>query len=113
MLNVQKPTSYKIGLGFVKSVSTSVVHPTKFVYASSIPTPEVKMLKEEILATRKIMVDLSKSKPKKSNHPRSKKQYKPQWFGHFCGGAGHTRPNCFKLQVSNQATKQKVFVPKA
>ena len=32
---------------------------------------------------------------------------------HFCGGAGHTRPNCFKLQASKQATKQKVFVPKA
>ena len=26
---------------------------------------------------------------------------------------GHTHPNCFKLQTSKQATKQKVFVPKA
>ena len=32
---------------------------------------------------------------------------------HFCGGARHTRPNCFKLHASKQATKQKVYVPKA
>jgi len=32
---------------------------------------------------------------------------------HFCGGAGHNRPNCFKLQASKQATKQKVLVSKA
>ena len=32
---------------------------------------------------------------------------------HFCGGAGHTRPNCFKLQASKQTTKHKVPVPKA
>ena len=91
MLNVQKPTSDNTGLGFVKSVSISVIHPTKFVPASSIPTPKIKMPKEEILATRKIMVDLSESKPKKHNHLRSKKQQKPQWFCHFYGGVGHTR----------------------
>ena len=65
MLNVQKPTSDNTGLGFVKSVSISVIHPTKFVLASSIPTPKIKMPKEEILATRKIRVDLSDSKPKR------------------------------------------------
>ena len=35
------------------------------------------------------------------------------WFCHFCGGAGHTRPNCFKLQASKQTSKQKVYVRKA
>ena len=113
MLNVQKSFSDKTGLGFVKSVSTSVVHPPKFVPATSISTPKVKVPKEETLTTRRIRVDLSESKPKKPNHPGSKKQHKPQWYCHFCGGAGHTRPNCFKLQASKQATKQKVFVPKA
>ena len=77
MLNVQKKNSNKKGLGFVESVSTFVVYPTKFVPTSSIPTLEVKMPKEEILATGKIRVDLSESKPKKPNHPRSKKQHKP------------------------------------
>ena len=68
MLNVQKSFSDKIGLGFVESVSTSVVHPLKFVLATSISPPKVKVPKEEILASRKIMVDLSESKPKKPNH---------------------------------------------
>ena len=54
MLNVQKYTSDKTGLGFAESVSASVVHPSKFVPAISISTLEVKMPKEEILATRKI-----------------------------------------------------------
>ena len=68
---------------------------------------------EETLATRRIKVDLSESKPKKPNRLGSKKQHKPQWFCHFCGRAGHTHLNCFKLQASKQATKQKVPVPKA
>ena len=73
MLNVQKSFSDKIELGFVESVSTSVVHPPKFVPATSISTPKVKVPKEEILATRRLRVDLSESKPKKPNHLGSKK----------------------------------------
>ena len=69
MLNVQKSFYDKTRLGFVKSVSTSVVHPPKFVPATSISTPEVKLPKEEILATRRIRIDLSESKPKNLNHP--------------------------------------------
>ena len=64
MLNVQKSSSHKTGLGFFESVSTSVVHPSKFVLATSISTPEVTVPKGEIIATRKIRVDLSDSKPK-------------------------------------------------
>ena len=77
MLNVQKSSSDKTGLGFVKSVFAFVIHPPKFVPATSISTPKVKVPEEEILATRKIRVDLSESKPKRPNHPRSKKQHKP------------------------------------
>ena len=73
VLNVQKSFSDKTGLGSVESVSTSVVHPPKFVPATSISTPEVKLPKEEILATRRIRVDLSESKPKNLNHLGSKK----------------------------------------
>ena len=76
-----------------------------------VPKPEVRVKKEEILSARKIRVDLSDTKPKQSAHPVAKKQHKPQWFCHFCGGAGHARPNC--LHASKQATKQKVYVPKA
>ena len=71
-----------------------------FLPTTSNSLPEVKVSKEEVLASRRTRVDLSESKPKNSNHPRSKKQPKPQWFCYFCGGAGHTSPNCFKLQAS-------------
>ena len=78
MLNVQNSSFDKTGLGFVESYSAFVVCPPKFVPATSIFTPKVKLPKEEILATRKIRVDLSESKPKKSpNHLESKKQHKP------------------------------------
>ena len=63
MLNIQKSFSDRTRLGFVESVFTSVVHPPKFVPATSISTLEVKVPKEETLATRRIRVDLSKSKP--------------------------------------------------
>ena len=89
MLNVWKSTSDKIGLGIVESVSTSVITPTKFVPVVSIPKLEVMIPKEEVLAIRISVVF------------------------HFCGGARHTRPNCFMLQATKQATKQKVSVPKA
>ena len=48
----------------------------------SVPKPEVRVKKEEILATRKIRVDLSDTKPKQP-HPVAKKQHKPQWFAIF------------------------------
>ena len=111
MLNVQK--SNKIGLGFVESGSTSVVHPPKFVFATSTSAvhpslSKVKVPKEEALASRRTRVDLSEYKPKNPNQFGSKKQHKPQWFCHFYGEARHTWPNCFKLQAS----KQKVSVSK-
>ena len=73
---------------------------------------KVKVQNEEVLASRRIRVDLSKSKHKIPNQFGSKKHQKPQWFCHFCVGAGHTRPNCFNLQASKQASKQKVPVSK-
>ena len=105
MLNVQKYVSNKTGLGFVKSRPSSITNPPKFVPAisSSVIHPsvsKVKVHKEEVLASRRTKVDLSESKPKNPNQSGSKKHDKPQWFCHFCGESGHTRPNCFKLQAS-------------
>ena len=104
MLNVQNFVSDKIGLGFVEIGSSSVVNAHKFVLASSTSfvhpfVSEVKVRKEEVPASRRIRVDLSESKAKNPNQAGSKKNHKPQWFCHFCGGVGHTRPNCFKLQA--------------
>ena len=118
MLNVQKSISNKTSLGFVKSGSSSIVHPPKFVLATSSSNvhpsvSKVKVHKEEVLASGRTRVDLSESKPKNPNQFGSKKHHKSQWFCNFCGGAGHTRANCFKLQVSKQRSKQKVPVSKA
>ena len=82
MLNVQKSVSDKTSLGFVDIGSSSVVNTPKFVPASSTS-----------------VVHPSVSKPKNFNQSESKKNHKPQWFCHFYGGAGHTRPNCFRLQA--------------
>ena len=117
MLNVQKSISDKIGLGFVEIGSSSVVNSPKFVPTSSTSVvhpyvSEVKVHKEEVPTSRRTRVDLSESKPKNPNQYGSKKNHKPQWFCHFCGGVEHTRPNCFKSQASKQASKQKVYVSK-
>ena len=118
MLNIQKSVFDKTSLGFVEIGSSSVVNPPKFVLASSTSVvhpslSKVKGDKEEVPASRRTKVDLNESKPKNLNQSRSKKNHKPQWFCQFCGGAGHTRPNCFKLQALKQASKQKAPVSKA
>ena len=102
MLNVQKSVYDKTGLGFFESGSTSIVHPPKFVLTTSTSAihpslSKVEVPKEEVLASRRTRVDLSESKLKNPNQSGSKKKHKPQWFYHFCGGARHTWPNCFKL----------------
>ena len=97
MLNVQKSAFDKTMLGLVESGLSFVVTPTKFVFVVSMPKPNVKVPKEEVLATRRIRVDLSETKPRKPTHPIGKKKNKPLWICHFCGEARHIRPNCFKL----------------
>ena len=118
MLNVQKSISDKTGLGFVEIGCSFTIHPPKFVLVTSSSdvhpsVSKVKVHKEEVLASGRTRVDLSESKPKNPNQFGSKKHHKSQWFCNFCGGAGHTRENCFKLQVSKQRSKQKVPVSKA
>ena len=117
-LHVQKFVSNKTGLGFVESGTTPMVNPPKFVLAtsSSVVHPtlfEFKVHKKVVLSSRRTRVDMSESKPKNLNQSRSKIDYKPQQFCHFCGGVGCTRQNLFKLQALKQASKQKVHVPKA
>ena len=73
----------------------------------SVPKPEVRVKKEEILATRKIRVDLSDTKPKQPVHPIAKKQHKPQWFAIFVveqGILALTASSC--MQASKQLNKK-------
>ena len=96
----------------------SETHSTNFV-SSSVPSKseirvDLKESKPKITpALRKIRVDLKESKPKNPNPPKDKKHDRPLWVCLFCGKAGQTRPNCFKLQVAKWANKPKVPVPPA
>ena len=82
MVHVQKSVSDKAGLGFVENGSATIVNPPKFVLAtpSSVfhqTLFDIKVHKEVSPASRRTRVDLSKSKSKKSNQSRSKKNHKP------------------------------------
>ena len=113
MLTIQKSPLDKSSLGFVDSISVSETHSTNFFSSSKPFKIEVVKPKEDVLAPRKIRVDLTKSKPKSPNLPKDKKHDRLLWVCHFCGKAGHTHPNCFKLQAAKQADTQKVPVPQA
>ena len=67
----------------------------------------------EVSPSRKIKVDLKKSKFKESTLSKNKMHGKPTWVCHFCGKSGHIRQNCYKLQVAKRANKPKVPVPQA
>ena len=116
MLGVQKSHSNKSGIGFVESISVSTPYSTHFVPSSSsepsmseVVSETVKPLISEVVKpievspSRKIRVDLKKSKPKVSTLSKDKMHGKPAWVCHFCGKSGHIRPNCYKLQAAKRA----------
>ena len=125
MLSVQKSHIDKSGLSFVESISVSAPHSTNFVPSSSSEPFVNKVVSEtvkpsvsevvkpiEVSPSRKIRVDLEKSKPKESTLSKDKMHGKTAWVCHFCGKSGHIRPNCYKLQGA-KANKPKVSVPQA
>ena len=90
MLSVQKSPSDKSGLGFVERISVSAPHSTNFV-PSSFSEPSVSEVVSEtvkpslsevvkpieVSPSRKIRVDLKKSKPKESTLSKDKMHGKP------------------------------------
>ena len=100
ILSIQKSPLDKTGLHFEDSISMSETHSTNFVSFSEPPKSEIVKLVEVTPPPRKIMVDLKESKPKNPNPPKDKKHDRPLWVCLFCGKAGQTCPNCFKLQVA-------------
>ena len=102
-----------MGFGFVDSISVSETHFTNFVSSSEPSRIEVVKPKEDVPAPRKIRVNLTESTPKNPNLPKDNKHDRLLWVCHFCGKAGQTHPNCFKLQVAKRANKPKVPVPQA
>ena len=91
----------------------SKTHSTNFVSSSKPPQIEIVRPIEVTSPPRKIRVDLKESKPKNPTLPKDKKHDRLLWVCHFCGKARHTRPNCFKLQATKRANKQRVPVPQA
>ena len=78
----------------------SETHSTNFVSSSKLPKIKVVKPVEVTPAPRNIRVDLKEFKPKNPHLPKDKKHDKPLWICHFYGKAGHTHPNCFKLQAT-------------
>ena len=109
-LSIQKTPLDKLGFDFVDSISVSETHFTNFVPSSEPFRIEVVKPKEDVPAPRKIRVDLTESTPKNPNLPKDNKHDRPLWVCHFCGKAGHTRPNCFKLQTVKQAHDPMVLI---
>ena len=64
MLSIQKSPLDKSVLGFVDSISVFETHSTNFFPSSEPSKIEVVKPKDEVPASRKIMVDLKESKPK-------------------------------------------------
>ena len=104
----------------------SAPHSTNFVPSSSsepsvsefvsetVKFPISEVVKPiEVSPSRKIRVDMKKSKPKESTISKDKMHGKLAWVCHFCEKFGHIRPNCFKLQAAKKANKPKVSVPQA
>ena len=109
MLSIQKSPPNETGLGFVESISVPTPHSTNFVPSSSSELPVSEVVKPvEVTPSRKIRVDLEKSKPKSSTPSKEKLHDKPTWVYHFCEKSGHIRLNCFKLQATKRANKPKV-----
>ena len=73
----QKIASDKTSLGFAESGLSSVMSPPKNFPTISIPKLDIRIPEEEVLAIRRVRVDLSETKPKKSTHSIGKKQHKP------------------------------------
>ena len=76
MLNVQKSSSNKTGLGFVESISMPETHSTNFISSSDPPVSKVVKL-VEVTPPRKIRVDLKEFKPKNSTLSKDKLHDRP------------------------------------
>ena len=96
-------------------VPSSSSEPSVSEAVSEIVKPPVSEVVKpiEVSPSRKIRVDLKKSKPKESTLSKNKMHGKPAWVCHFCGKSGHIRPNCYKLEAAKRANKPKVPVPQA
>ena len=90
VLNAQKPSSDKIGLGYVVSSnpSSSMASGSKTIFVSQFEKSDKGM---------KSKIDLVNSKSFVRPHSRKSSSSRTTHVCHHCGVSRHICPNCFKL----------------
>lgn len=117
MLEVQRPSSLKDGLGYIKESSSSDLKisakglkSVKFISAKTREEKEKsddslneKKRKELAPKTPKVKETTStstrKGKAMTKSHPKKQRGPQTPHLCHHCGARGHTRPNCFMLHA--------------
>ena len=121
MLSIQKSASDQTGLGYglsssnISPSSTTVFVPP--VNNVKIENNEIKteLASENIDNGKSILGAPPKLEKKNVKNPRAKKansqksNQKKQHLCHYCGVAGHTRPNCYKWLATQQSNDMIVY----
>ena len=115
MLNVQKSTFDRTGLGYDRSLSshsTSSNALNRVIFVppannensdnSKVTNPKTKIVSEDKSDKGKSILGappkVGKKETKQKNHHSNNKKSQPKkpHFCHSCGASGHTCPNCYK-----------------
>ena len=108
MLNIQKFTLDRTGLGYgisssnIASTSTTVFIPPANNVEIENNNVKTDLASENLDKGKSILEAPPKLDKKEAKNPKVKKansqkpKQKKQHLCHHCGGAGHTRPNCYK-----------------
>ena len=98
-MSAQKPSSDKIGLGYVGSSGSfsSMTSRSKTMFVPQF---------EKVDKGKKPISDVSNSQTFVRPHFRKFSSSKTTYVCHNCGVFGHARPNCFKLYPHKQVSKR-------
>ena len=108
MLNSQKYASNRTSLGYglsssnIASTSTTIFVPLANKVKIENNEIKTKLASENLDKGKSILGAPPKLEKKDVKNPRAKKanfqksKQKKQHLYHYCGAAGHTRPNCYK-----------------
>ena len=115
MLSLQKSVFDWIGLGYDFS-SPSIASTSTTIFVPSVNNVEIEnnVVKNELTSEKldkgkSILGAPPKKDKKEAKNPRAKKnnsqkpKQKMQHLYHYCGVAGHTRPNCYKWLATQQS----------
>ena len=115
MLSFQKSASNRTGLGYDFS-SPSIASTSTTIFVPSVNNVEIEnnVVKNELTSEKldkgkSILGAPPKKDKKEAKNPRAKKnnsqkpKQKMQHVYHYCGVAGHTRPNCYKWLATQQS----------